>query len=321
MFDGTPISMPDTVENQTAHHGPTSQALGVGFPLARVAAVFWLSCAAIVDLAIAAYSGKRQSEGQSEVTLLRQLWDVFRAGDELLVDSLMSNYRVLCTLQLRDVDVVTRLNKALRTTDFRRGQRLGKSDHRVTWTKPFVRDMDRNEHRGLPESLTVREVRFHVERQIFRSRESIVVTTLVDPEQFPIAELEISSLKVVLQIDVLRCKPPELVRKGIGTHVLAYNLIRAIVVQAVVKSERSSRTISFKAAVQILKAFQSFIDGRAFTRQPRDERYAHILDAIHVHRVGNLYPYQCRVYASRASFAIRCNPMHSLPRNSGRSTE
>lgn len=295
MFDGTTISMPDTPENQAAYPQPTSQTLGVGFPLARVAAVFSLTCGAIVDLAIAAYSGK----GQGEVTLLRHLWDVLRAGDVLLVDSLMSNYRVLCTLQLRGVDVVTRLNKALRTADFGRGQRLGKDDHLVTWTKPFVRDMDRNERRALPESLTVREVRFHVEQQGFRSREIIVVTTLIDPEQFSIAELadlyrqrwlnelDFSSLKVVLQMDVLRCKTPELVRKEIWTHVLAYNLIRTIVAQAAVKSERSPRTISFKAAIQILKAFQPFIDGRPFTRQQRDELYAHILDAIHVHRVGN----------------------------------
>lgn len=295
MFDGSTISMPDTPENQAAYPQPTSQTPGVGFPLARVAAVFSLTCGAIVELAIAAYSGK----GQGEVTLLRQLWDVFRPGDVLLVDSLMSNYRVLCTLQLRGVDVVTRLNKALRTADFRRGQRLGKNDHLVTWTKPFLRDMDRDERRALPESITVREVRFHVEQKGFRSREIVVVTTLIDPEQFSVAdladlyrqrwlnELDFSSLKVVLQMDVLRCKTPELVRKEIWTHVLAYNLIRTIVAQAAVKSERSPRTISFKAAVQILKAFQPFMDGRAFTRQQRDDLYAQILDAIHVHRVGN----------------------------------
>lgn len=69
MFDGSTISMPDTPENQVAYPQPTSQTPGVGFPLARVAAVFSLTCGAIVDLAIAAYSGKRQGE----VTLLRQL--------------------------------------------------------------------------------------------------------------------------------------------------------------------------------------------------------------------------------------------------------
>ena len=137
MFDGTTISMPDTQSNQAAYPQPTSQTPGVGFPLARVAAIFSLSCGAILDLGIAAYSGK----GQGEVTIFRRLWDLFRPGDVVLTDALMGNFRSLCALQQRGVDVVTRLNKAKRTADFRRGKRLAKNDHLVTWPKPFMRDM------------------------------------------------------------------------------------------------------------------------------------------------------------------------------------
>ena len=46
------------------------------------------------------------------------------------------------------------------------------------------------------------------------------------------AELDLRSLKRTLQMDVLRCKTPELVRKEIWTHILAYNLIRTIMAQA-----------------------------------------------------------------------------------------
>lgn len=77
MFDGTTVSMPDTPCNQAAYPQPTSQTPGVGFPLARVAAIFSMSCGAILDLGIAAYSGK----GQGEVTIFRQLWDLFCPGD------------------------------------------------------------------------------------------------------------------------------------------------------------------------------------------------------------------------------------------------
>ena len=41
-------------------------------------------------------------------------------------------------------------------------------------------------------------------------------------------ELDWRSIKDVLQMDVLRCKTPELVRKEIWMHVLAYNLIRTV---------------------------------------------------------------------------------------------
>ncbi len=63
-----------------------------------------------MDLGVAAYSGK----GQGEVTLLRQLWNLFQPGDVVLTDSLMCNWRNLYELQQRGIYVVTRLNRALR---------------------------------------------------------------------------------------------------------------------------------------------------------------------------------------------------------------
>jgi len=104
MFDGTTISMPDTPSNQEAYPQSNKQTPGVGFPLARVAAVLSLSCGAILDLGVAAYSGK----GQGEVTLLRQLWNLFQPGDVVLTDALMCNWRNLYELQQRGIYVVIR---------------------------------------------------------------------------------------------------------------------------------------------------------------------------------------------------------------------
>ena len=66
-------------------------------------------------------------------------------------------------------------------------------------------------------------------------------------------ELDLRSLKETLQMDILRCKTPELVRKEIWTHVLAYNLIRTIMAQAASGHDLIPRTISFKGAVQTLE--------------------------------------------------------------------
>jgi hypothetical protein len=295
MFDGSTISMPDTPSNQQAYPQPTSQTPGVGFPLARIAAVFSLSCGTILDLGVAAYSGK----GQGEVTLLRKLWGLFRPGDVVLGDSLMCNWRNLYELQEQGVHVVTRLNKALRKADFRKGKRLGKNDRLVCWQKPFIRNMERDERRVLPESLTVRQSRFYVLQPGFRSHEVVIITTLLDPEQISvddlaelyrqrwINELDFCSLKVTLQMDVLRCKTPELVRKEIWTHVLAYNLIRAIIAQAAHRHDRSPRSISFKAAVQTLEAFQPYIATQARTHQQRESLYRQILDSIVLHQIAN----------------------------------
>lgn len=296
MFDGSTISMPDTPLNQEAYPQPTSQTPGVGFPLARIAGIFSLSCGAIVDMAICRYAGK----GQGEVSMLRELWGMFRPGDVLLTDSLMCTWRDMYLLKERGVDSVSRLNKATRKADFRRGKRLGKDDHVVRWPKPSMRDIDRETYKSLPEYLTVREVRVRVEQPGFRSRTVIVVTTMLDSIQVTKDELadlyrmrwnnetDFSALKVTLQMDVLRCKTPELVRKEIWTHVIAYNLIRAITAQSCSRAGMLPREVSFKATVQTLEAFQPLI--AAWECRSLAERmllYEQLLDAIAVHRVGN----------------------------------
>jgi len=110
------------------------------------------------------------------------LWNVLQKGDVLLADGLMCNWRNIYELTERDVNIVTRINKALRKADFRKGKRLGKDDHIVQWPKPHIREVGRAAQRAMPRSLAVREVRVRVEQAGFRSKEIIVVTTLLDPE-------------------------------------------------------------------------------------------------------------------------------------------
>lgn len=57
VYDGSTVSMPDTAKNQQAYPQPPQQRPGVGFPLARMAVFFSLSCGAVVDLAICRYAG------------------------------------------------------------------------------------------------------------------------------------------------------------------------------------------------------------------------------------------------------------------------
>jgi hypothetical protein len=73
VYDGSSVSMPDTPQNQSEYPQPVAQKPGLGFPLARIAAVFSLACGAILDLGICRYAGK----GQSELGMLRTLWDLF----------------------------------------------------------------------------------------------------------------------------------------------------------------------------------------------------------------------------------------------------
>jgi hypothetical protein len=69
----------------------------------------------------------------------------------------------------------------------------------------------------------------------------------------------VETSKDALQMDMLRCKTPELVRKEIWTHILAYNLIRTLMAQAASLFGIPPRSISFKATLQILEAFQPLV--------------------------------------------------------------
>ncbi len=297
MFDGSTVSMPDTEENQRAYPQLYNQKPGIGFPIARIAAVMSLSCGAILNLGICRYAGK----GQGEVSLLRRLWDVFRRGDVLLADSLMSNWTGMVLLKQRGVDTVSRLNKATRKADFRRGKRLGKGDHIVRWRKPTsIRSVVWQTYKSLPEYLTIRETLIRVEQPGFRTKSIVVVTTLLDSEQTTKEdlaflyrarwnnELDLRSIKTSMQMDILRCKSPELVRKEIWTHVLAYNLIRTIMAQAAIKHSLDPQSISFKGAIQTLEAFQPVIafQGR-YDSAFRIKLYHQLLDAIAIHRVAD----------------------------------
>src|SRR5499427_10367992 len=140
LFDGTTVTMPDTRENQKAYPQVYNQKPGLGFPIARIGAVISLACGAVVNLGFCQYAGK----GQGEVSLLRRIWGVLAPGDVVLADRLTANWATISMLQGRGVELVSRLNKAHRKADFRRGRRLGADDHLVRWAKPTsIRSLDR----------------------------------------------------------------------------------------------------------------------------------------------------------------------------------
>ena len=89
-------------------------------------------------------------------------------------------------------------------------------------------------------------------------------------------------------MDILRCKTPELVRKELWTHILAYNLIRTIIAQAATKHGLEPRSLSFKGAVQTLAAFQPVIALQgADNAELLTSVSEHLLDAIASHRVAD----------------------------------
>jgi hypothetical protein len=291
VVDGSTITMPDTEANQAAYPQQKSQKRGCGFPIARILVIFSLSVGTVLDAAIGKYEGKQTGEN----SLFRRLHDVLTEGDVALADRYFSGWFDIALLLARGVDVVVRKHQA-RHTDFRTGERLGKDDHLVFWSKPArPKWMSAEQYAELPNELTLREVRIHVAEKGFRTRSLVVVTTLVDAEQYPPeaiallyrqrwqAELHLRSLKTVLQMDHLRCKTPERVRNEFYTHLLGYNLLRGVMATAAFEADRSPWEISFKGTLQTLKEFLPIL----LTNVSSDMWCEALLTAVATHLVGH----------------------------------
>jgi Transposase DDE domain len=263
VVDGTTVSMPDTPENQAAYPQGPAQPPGLGFPIARLVVLFSLAVGTALDAALGRYQGK----GTGETSLFRALHDHLEDGDILLADRCFSSYWELALVRQRGADLVTRLHQR-RRADFRRGRRLGREDHVVSWDKPPRPDwMDEATYATLPETLEVREVRVQVGQRGFRTRVFVAVTTLLDGAAFPradvavlyrmrwLAELDLRALQEALRMDVLRCKSPEMVRKEVWAHLLAYNLVRGLMAQAAREAKVLPVQLSFTGAVQAVNAF------------------------------------------------------------------
>lgn len=289
--DGSTLTMPDTPENQAAYPQQKSQKPGCGFPIARIVVIFSLAVGTVLEAALGKYQGKQTGEN----SLFRRLHDVLAAGDVLLADRYFSGWCDIALLGQRGVDVVIRKHQ-LRRTDFRTGQRLGKEDHLVSWSKPARPPwMSPAQYALLPDELTLREVRIHVVQKGFRTRSLVVVTTLLDADRYPReeiallyrrrwqAELHLQSLKIVLQMDHLRCKTPQRVRNEFWAHLLAYNLIRGVMASAALQSGRSPWEISFKGTLQTLSQFLPLLMGGA-TAEAWCEA---LLTAVAAHLVGH----------------------------------
>jgi hypothetical protein len=295
LVDGTTASMPDSAANQKEYPQARTQGIGLGFPLVRMVALISLATGVVRDLALGPYRGKESGE----TALFRTLWGGLDPGEIVLGDRYFGSFFAIAGLSERGVDVLFRMHQR-RKFDFRRGRRLGVLDHVVTWARPARPDwMDEATYAQAPGVLTVRELRVTVDQPGFRVNELVLVTTLLDAGAYgkqEVArlfldrwniELDFRSIKDVLKMDVLRCKTPEMVRKEIGMHLLAYNLIRGVMVDAAEAHGKVPRHLSFKGALQTMTAFQDAL--RWATAIDRAALMGEMLKAISSHEVGDRF--------------------------------
>ena len=293
VVDGATSTMPDTAENQEEYPQHGAQAAGLGFPIVRYVVLISFVTGLVNDLATGRYTGKETGE----TALFRQLLDGLSASDIILGDRYYCSWFMIALLRDRDVDIVSRLHQK-RQVDFRRGQRLAKGDHLVDWERPGKPDwMDQETYDRLPDTIRVRELKVSVSQKGFRTESLVVVTTLLDADESTAAdiaqlyrsrwlvEVDLRTIKCTLDLDVFRCRTPEMVRKELWTGLLANNLIRRLILQATIGGHRTPREVSFTAALQKVTAnYQTVLLGGESSRQRTVRR---VLESVVGHRIGH----------------------------------
>jgi len=253
IVDGTAVTLPDTKANQERYPQITNQKPGLGFPICNLVGITCLSSGALLDAAICRYGGK----GNDELSLLRSMLKTLKSNDVLLGDAFYASYYLMAALQKNGVDALFEQHGSRkRNTDFRKGRKLGTKDHLITiyrskYPPSWMTDA---EFSALPESLTVRELKVG---------NKILITTMCCPKYAQKAELkqlyqtrwnielDIRHIKTTMGMEALSCLTPDMAEKELWVYLLAYNLIRLLMIQSTLIVDIVPRQLSFKHTIQL----------------------------------------------------------------------
>jgi hypothetical protein len=277
-LDGSSFSMPDTPALQEHFGQPSNQGKGCGFPVAHMLALFHAGTGLLQRVLVSPLRTHDMRHAASMHPELEQ-------GDILLADRGFASFAHLALLFMRKMHGVFRCHQQ-QIVSFRVGRkhtsqrkpikglprsryikRLGRRDQLVEYTKPKEQPkwMDDATFASLPETLLVRELRFHTPQRGVRTKVITLVTTLLDPQLYPAAdlaelylsrwqiEINFRHLKTTMGMEVLHCKSVEGVLKELSMFALAYNLVRLVMLEAARRQKVPLDRISFIDALRWLR--------------------------------------------------------------------
>ena len=218
-----------------------------------------------------------------EAFLFALLRGCLRRGDVLVADRGFCSFANLALLPQRGVDFVVRAKYADRL-DWRQGMRLGKNDRLVTIRRPLEasRVMKGRLWARLPDQIVVRQIRLRVTKRGYREQELVVATTLLDPVAWPAeqlaafylrrwrVEMNFDDLKTTQQAALLRCCSPEMIRRELLMHAIAYNLIRRLMLESALTLDAPVDGQSFKGTVDTLRSWRDVLASPRHASQRED---------------------------------------------------
>lgn len=255
LIDGTGFSMPDTAANRRRWPYAGRQQPGCGFPTGKLVGLFCLHTGRLIAWVEASWK-------THDLTLARRLLATLRPGEVLVADRAYCGWLFLVQLLGQKVDFVIRLHQARHVRSGRRRSWL------ETWGKPpRPPGPSRRAWKKQPPSLLIRLVRCQVQTRGFRPSVVIIVTSLLDTKAFPDSviaelyarrwqvELHFRQIKTNLALDVLRGLSPAMIERELWMHAIAYNLVRALLLEAATTHHGPIERLSFKGALDALQAW------------------------------------------------------------------
>jgi hypothetical protein len=281
--DGSGCSMPDTPVLQEEFGQPSEQRPGCGFPVARLLALCHAGTGLLTQLVSAPLL-------THDLALVPNVHPVLASEDVLVADRGLCSYAHIALLVRLGMHAVFRVGSR-QIVDFtphrpfvmpatRRSASIkglprsrwisafGTDDQLVEWFKPRTCPpwLSPDPLEALPPSLVVRELRYHVTQRGFRSRQITVVTTLIDAEHYPCADLaelyqqrwdaetHLAQLKTTMKMDVLHGQTVLGVHKELLVFAILYNLVRLVILQSAKQQQVGVERISFLDALRWLGA-------------------------------------------------------------------
>jgi len=283
VVDASSTQLPDTAQNQKRYPQSPVQKKGCGFPILKFMVLFSLCSGAVLNVIFG-------NLHDHDLRLLHGLWEALKQGDVLLGDRAFGEFTCLAGLpKLLGVDVVARLHQC-RKADFRKAQRLTKHDGLFIWTKGWYQSevLSATEWGLLPAQITVRIIRFTACIRGFRSRRITLVTSLLDPKLYPAQELIelyarrwrlelcLRDLKTTMGMEQLRCQTPEMAEKELLAYLVAHNLMRCVIAEAVATYQVDLERVSFKGSIDALRQYSNAIS-QARNRKMRHQLWQDLL--------------------------------------------
>lgn len=294
--DGSGCDMPDTKALQEYFGQSPAQKQGCGFPIANCLVLFDAASLMIVDVIVSPF-------GTRDISKMQDLHTHLRPGDILLGDRGFCGYSHIALLQQKEMHAVFRAHHS-RALPFpalpgprehSRSERptlvemISSDDQVIEIVKPHNRTpwLSSEQFAAIPGKITVRVLRYRVEERGIRSREIVLMTTLLDKVKYPAAdiaelyrarwqvEVNLRNLKQTLGMNSLRCKTVDGVTREVLMFALVYNAVCAVMGVAAARQNAPIKRVSFIDALRWLQVSMHEKSKAAIKLNPRRAKPTH----------------------------------------------